>query len=160
MQSSLSSRRSSPRRAHCLQALVKCLASSPLDRSDEGSISILGRRRRSLGVYRFSEREQLPGKYLFTHGSNPQNKRYEDYPPSVWEKSPGPPNDNEIAKQYLNQAGIDRGSDSDSSILTGKFSAQRALMSMLHNALLTNFRFSESGYSMSNMRAFRMNTIK
>jgi len=68
------------------------------NRDDEGSIPMKAGRRSTLGVNRFSKREQLPGKYLFTHGSNPQHKRDEDYPSSMSEEGPSPPNDNEIAK--------------------------------------------------------------
>ena len=69
-------------------------------RDREGSISIRDYRRSTLGVLRFSEGEQLSGKYLFTHGSDPQHEWYEDYPLSIFklEEDPSPPNDNEIAE--------------------------------------------------------------
>ena len=104
-----------------------------------------GRPRSVLKVFRFSKREWLHGKCLITHGSNPQNKRYEDYPLLIWEEGPGPPDDNEIAEQYLHRALIDTGADSDSSILTGKFAAQRATMFMLSNALVSDSGFLDSG---------------
>jgi len=87
-----------------MQSIVKCLDSTPMDHSHEGSITISCRQRSPLRVYRFSKREQLPRKSPFTQGSNPQNERYEDYPLSIWREGPSPPNDNEIAERYLHQA--------------------------------------------------------
>ena len=55
-----------------------------------------------VGVYEFGKRE-LPGNCVFTHGSNPQNEWYEDYPLLIWEEGPSPPNDDEIAEPYLHQ---------------------------------------------------------
>ena len=123
-------------------------------------MTISHRRWSSLGMYRFSKTEQLQGKWLFTHGSNPQNKRYEGYQLLIWEDDPSPPNNDEIAEQYLHRVWIDTGLDSDSWILTGRYAAQRAIMFTFRNALKTNSGCSDSGKLMSWMRAFRLNTME
>ena len=53
--------------------------------------------------YRFSKREQLSRKCLFTHAYNPEKEGYEDHPLLIWEDDPSPPNDNEITEDYLHQ---------------------------------------------------------
>ena len=50
------------------------------------------------------KRTTSPKMSRVTKGPNPQNERYEDYPLSIWEEDPSPPNDNEITEKYLHQS--------------------------------------------------------
>ena len=116
-------------------------------------------------MYGFSKRKQVPGEYLSTYACNPHNERYDDYPPSILEKGPSPPNDDKIAEPYLQQAQIDTESDSDSLILTGTYDAQKATRIMLHDTLSTNLNpgfdigISDSGRSVSGLRGGWMTLI-
>ena len=114
-------------------------------------------------MYRFSGAEQFPGKCLFTQGCNPQHKWYEDYPLSILEEGPSPPNDDEIAKPYLQQARIITESDGYNLILTGRYDAQKATKIMLHDILRTNpglgNAISDNGRLISGLSDLRMTII-
>ena len=135
------------RRAGRLPPIGTHLEPRSIDHIDEGSISISGRRRLSLGAYRFSKREPFPRKYLFTQASNPHNERYEDYPLLILEEGPRPPNDDEIAKPYLQR--INTGSDGDSLILTGRYAAHKATRIIIH---VPSPITPDSGESISELR--------